>query len=91
MNHRGRIVLTRKRGIEHGEAAEYEPDYKKQIQEEEENNPPATEATRKEATRHHANQTRAQGWHRKIGPTRVCVLAAIHPGQAPGKLEALHG
>jgi len=27
----------------------------------------------------------------KIGPTRVCVLAAIHPGQAPGKLEALHG
>ncbi len=25
----------------------------------------------------------------KIGPTRVCVLAAIHPGQAPVKLEAL--
>ena len=65
MNHRGRIVLTRKRGTEHGEAAEYQPDYKKQIQEEEENNPPATEATRKEVTRHHANQTRAQGWRRE--------------------------
>ena len=53
------------RRIEDGEAIEYEPDCKKQIQKGGKNNPPAVEDTRKQAIGHHANQSRSQGWHRE--------------------------
>jgi hypothetical protein len=59
------------RRIEDGEAIEYEPDCKKQIQKGGKNNPPTIEDTRKQAIGHLANQSLGPRMAQmKIGLTR---------------------
>ena len=81
------------RGIKDRESVEHNPDCKKQVEKGGENNPPAIEDTRTKGISHQRCLAKLRTEYRaeKVGPTRVCILAAVHPCQAPGKLKSLRG